>query len=631
MVVCRLTSRVVVPLVFWVAIAVSLASCSLDQAKPSVDSVPAWAQEAVWYQIFVERFNNGDPENDQTLEDIVGSYPHLQPAGFESMRWTQDWYAQEDWAKASGEPFYVTVQSRRLGGDLQGMLDKVDYLADLGVTAIYLNPINDAPSLHKYDARTYRHVDRNFGPDPEGDRLLTASEDPTDPESWRDTAADRQFFELIDAFHERDIKIVLDVSWNHTGVEFWAWKDILEKQSESEYVDWYRIEALDDPETEENEFSYSGWAGVRELPELRKTGVPEGYDGGAVEGNLNEGAKAHIFNVSRRWLDPNGDGDTSDGIDGFRLDVAEKVPLGFWRDFKAFVRGINPDAYFVGEVWWDEWPHRMLEPHSYVPQAFDAVMGYRWYMPTRSLFAGAEPEIEPSDWVAHIDSVQAGIPLNNLKSFMNVAATHDSPRLGTSLQNKTQYKAGASGRDNPAYDLGHLTEQTLRTQRLLLLQQFTWIGSPHIWYGDEMGMWGADDPDNRKPMLWPEMSFDSERTYPNGSARTAQPVSANMELHSFYSDLIAFRKGHINLFSHGETSSVSGDDDLNVLSYYRNFGQESAWVVFNLSDETITMSAPTSMIGFSVGGAAVSQNPEGDSPGQTLSLSERSAVVLMLQ
>ncbi len=155
--------------------------------------MPAWAKDVVWYQIFVERFRNGDPSNDPTLHDMESSWPPTKPEGWQPTPWTHDWYRQEDWAGATGEDFYYTAQLRRYGGDLQGVLDRLDYLRDLGVTALYFNPINDAPSLHKYDARTYRHIDRNFGPDPQGDEALIAAEDPTDPATWQWTAADSLF------------------------------------------------------------------------------------------------------------------------------------------------------------------------------------------------------------------------------------------------------------------------------------------------------------------------------------------------------------------------------------------------------------------------------------------------------
>ena len=163
------------------------------------------------------------------------------------------------------------MQARRYGGDIQGLLDRLDYLKELGVTALYINPINDAPSLHKYDARNYRHIDRNFGPDPDGDAAIMAEENPVDPDTWQWTSSDRLFLELVAAVHERGMRIILDYSWNHTGITFWAWKDILENQAASPYADWYEIVQFDDPDTEENEFEYQGWAGVSTLPNLKKS------------------------------------------------------------------------------------------------------------------------------------------------------------------------------------------------------------------------------------------------------------------------------------------------------------------------------------------------------------------------
>ncbi|MEO1480326.1 MAG: alpha-amylase family glycosyl hydrolase, partial [Bacteroidota bacterium] len=168
-----------------------------DTVAPGEPAVPEWTRGAVWYQIFPERFRNGDPSNDPTIESIRGAYPHteserLLAAGWQPTPWTHDWYEQEGWAQRLGEPFYTTVQLRRYGGDLQGMLDALPYLDSLGVTALYLNPMNDSPSLHKYDARVYRHIDPHFGPDPEGDKAIIAAEDPLDPDTWQLTAADEQ-------------------------------------------------------------------------------------------------------------------------------------------------------------------------------------------------------------------------------------------------------------------------------------------------------------------------------------------------------------------------------------------------------------------------------------------------------
>jgi len=123
-----------------------------------ISAVPQWSKEVVWYQIFVERFRNGDPSNDPTRNDIMGTYPDSVPANWAITPWTQDWYKPDAYFKTSILPDqWNNLQLRRYGGDLQGVLDKLDYLHDLGITAIYFNPLNDSPSLHKYDPRTWTH------------------------------------------------------------------------------------------------------------------------------------------------------------------------------------------------------------------------------------------------------------------------------------------------------------------------------------------------------------------------------------------------------------------------------------------------------------------------------------------
>src|SRR5918992_530243 len=316
----------------------------LPQGTPEANlDVPAWAADAIWYQIFVERFRNGDPSNDPTVRDIEGVTDEPTPDGWRPSPWSQDWYRQEPWAAATGKDFYGTVQFRRYGGDLQGVIDRLEYLQQLGVTALYFNPVNDAPSLHKYAARNYRHIDRNFGPDPRGDEARMAAEDPVDPATWGWTAADSLFLVLVREVHRRGMRIIVDYSWNHTGITFWAWRDVLANQRASRFADWYAIETFDDSGTPDtNEFRYRGWVGVPWLPEWKKVGRPPGKTHGAIEGNLVPGVRELAFNVTRRWLDPNGDGDPSDGVDGFRLDVAEIVPLWVWWGFPPFCGGDNP-------------------------------------------------------------------------------------------------------------------------------------------------------------------------------------------------------------------------------------------------------------------------------------------------
>jgi len=548
--------------------------------------VPDWAGDAIWYQIFVERFRNGDPSNDPTAHDIDGVTDQSPPKGWRPTPWTQDWYQQEPWAAATGKDFYGTVQFRRYGGDLQGVVDRLDYLQELGITALYLNPVNDAPSLHKYDARNYHHIDRNFGPDPRGDERRIAAENPTDPGTWGWTAADSLFLELIREAHRRRMRIIVDYSWNHTGITFWAWQDVLKRQRASPYADWYAVEAFDDPATPDtNEFRYRGWVGVPWLPEWRKIGRPDGKTHGAIDGTLVPGVRKLVFDVTRRWLDPNGDGDPSDGVDGFRLDVAEMVPLGFWREYRRFVRGINPEAYLVGEVWWESWPDRIYDPAPWLQgDVFDAVMNYRWYMPTRSFFTGAPPRLGASGFAASLDSLTIGIPAAHLKAMMNLTASHDSPRFSTSVFNPGRYKYHNNPREDPEYRIERPDEPTRRIQELILVQQFTYVGAPHIWNGDEVGMWGADDPDDRKPLVWADLQYQDESTHPLGRTRPRDRVAPDTSLLRIYQRLIALRRGHLRLFVDGSFAWLRTDDATGVLAYERARGDQRAVVAFNVSD-----------------------------------------------
>jgi glycosidase len=597
------------------------------ETPPDGAGAPSWAADAIWYQIFVERFRNGDPSNDPTPHDMVGVTDEPVPAGWRPTPWTQDWYAREPWAAATGKDFYGTVNFRRYGGDLQGLLDRLDYLQDLGVTALYLNPINDAPSLHKYDARTYHHIDRNFGPNPRGDEARMAAETPWDPATWGWTAADSLFLALVREVHRRGMRIIVDYSWNHTGITFWAWRDLLAHQRDSRFADWYEVQRFDDPATADtNEFAYRGWVGVPWLPEWKKVGRPEGQTHGAIDGNLVPAVRDLVFAVTRRWLDPDGDGDLSDGVDGFRLDVAEMVPLGFWREYRTFVRSINPEAYLVGEVWWETWPDKMYDPAPWLQgDVFDAVMNYRWYMPTRSFFAGAPPGFSPTAYAAHLDSLGAGIGPSYRKAMMNLAASHDTPRFGTSVYNLGRYKYHANPREDPDYRIDRPDERTRRIQAMILVQQFTYVGAPHVWNGDEVGMWGADDPDERKPVVWGDLTHDDEITHPFGRPRNRDRVAPDTAMFRVYRDLIALRKRHLRLFVDGPLHWLLTDDARGLLAYERVRGEQRAIVAFNPSDEPHEISVAadgTYRVGYPAGGAAVVAHGT-----LTASLPPRSAMV----
>ena len=561
---------------------------SLGQARPLTapfDEPPGWAREAIWYQIFVERFRNGDPSNDPKPAFMQGAYPGYVSANWKVTPWNQDWYEQEDWAKAEAGHFHKLAAARRFGGDLQGVLDKLDYLQGLGITAIYFNPLNDSPSLHKYDARNYRHIDRTFGPDPVGDSAIINAEDPVDPETWRWTAADRLFLKIIREVHRRNMRLIMDYSWNHTGITFWAWEDLKKNQSKSRFRDWYDITSFDDPATPEDEFSYEGWLGVKTLPELKKVNAVGKRKGYAFEGDLQPEVKAHVFNVTRRWLDPNVDGDPGDGVDGFRLDVASHVPLGFWRDYRKFVRGINPGALLLGEAWWTKWPDQLMDPRPFLRgDVFDSVMHYQWYKPARQFFAQANGGLKPSGFVAEMNRVYAAYDQPLTQNLMNLVASHDSPRFATSFQNKQQYKYRMGARGNPELDLGPPNETTMREMRMMLLHQFTFISAPHIWNGDERGMWGGDDPDCRKPIIWEDIDHRPQVFGPNGKQAKPTAVKPNLELLDYYRTLIALRKQRRELVG-GELEFILANDNDMILAYRRKLEGRETIIAFTLSGQ----------------------------------------------
>jgi len=564
-------------------------------------SVPTWAKEAIWYQIFVERFRNGDPNNDPTPADMSGGFPEKLPANWKITSWGHDWYSHEPWldnVEANG--FDSKIQARRYGGDLQGVLDEADYVESLGITAIYFNPLNDSPSLHKYDARNYTHIDRNFGPDPQGDVAIMDSEIHDDPSTWKWTSADKLFLKVINEFHKKGIRVIMDYSWNHTGKTFWALDDIRKNGKDSKYADWYAITSFDNPATKEDELKYVGYGGNNPwMPVFKKDIIPPDIKSMPFEGNLHsESLKKHIFDVTKRWLDPDGDGNPSDGVDGFRLDVAGEIPMGFWREYRRVVRSVNPDAYLIGEIWWLEWPDKLFDPNVYLEgDQFDAIMNYRWFRVARGFFAQAEPILNASGFVSEIDRINKGIKPDNLEAMMDVASTHDTPRLSTSFYNKTMDKYKAKPLENSDYKINKPDLLTRKEQIMLLIHQFTFIGAPQIWNGEEVGMWGADDPDCRKPLVWDDITYEDERSaYDPEKSRPVDVVKPDTALRSFYKKICHIRKEN-RVLTYGGLEFTLADDQKMVLAYRRTMGNDEIEVVFNRSDSQRIVTIPVAYDG----------------------------------
>jgi len=556
------------------------------QTSTAFNKPPEWSKSVIWYQLFVERFCNGDRNNDPVIDNA--------PNGWKITPWTQNWYKQDEWEKRSGMSFNETIQQRRYGGDLLGILNKLDYLQELGITALFINPINDAPSLHKYDARNYHHIDVNFGPDPIGDEKIIANENPADSTTWKWTSADKLFLKLINEVHKRGMKIIVDYSWNHTGTSFWAWKDLIKNQEKSKYKDWYEIESFDNPATPENEFKYKGWAGVTDLPELKKVNITsQRISGLPYEGDINEGAKKHIFAVAKRWLVP--DGDTTKGIDGYRLDVADQIGMGFWKDFRKLVRSVQPNAYLIGEIWWENFPEKLMNPEPYVKgDVFDAVMFYQAYRPARYFFANTDYGINAQQLKDSLLFQWNRLPIDNQYAMMNVSSSHDAPRLLTDFNNSNKYKYLPDSLSRVNYNPGKPSDESYNRLRLYLVHLFTTVGSPNIFNGEEMGMWGADDPNNRKPLWWKELNFEPEvRMNSKLNHTETDAVVFNENQYNWYKKLIKIRKDN-PVLSSGNINFLKTEGK--ILVYKRWNNQQEILVLFNLDKATEMFSLPDNSV-----------------------------------
>jgi glycosidase len=541
---------------------------------PPDKRVPVWAKDAIFYQIFPERFRNGDRANDPTRESL--EFAQIMPKSWQITPWTQEWYGRSPWEEELGDNFFEDgVFHRRYGGDLQGVIDKLDYLADLGINVIYFNPVFYARSLHKYDGNSFHHVDPFFGPDPSGDLALMASET-ADPASWQWTAADRLFLELIRQAKSRGIRIIIDGVFNHTGRDFFAFDDIRKRQQQSPYLPWYTVRQFDDPSTAENEFKYDGWWGVDTLPEFANN--PEGTD-------LHPAPKAYIMEATRRWMDPNNDGDPSDGIDGWRLDVANEVPHQFWRDWHQVVRSVNPQAFTTAEIW-DEASNYLAEC------GFSSTMNYFGFaFPVKGFLI--DGKMSASEFSRQIQERMQKHPAAVQFALQNLIDSHDTDRLASMIVNadrnhpyvnpsRHDYDVGerVSPRHFESYDVARPTPEQRKRLRLVALFQFTFVGQPMIYYGTEAGMDGGDDPCCRMPMVWDDLKYGPRTKGPRGSLADPQPIAFDAELHDFYRRLIHLRRDQETLRS-GAIQFLAANDSSQTLVFTRGAGKNQTLIAIN--------------------------------------------------
>lgn len=528
---------------------------------------PAWAIGAVWYQIFPERFRNGNTLNDPRGPDV---YP---------TPWSADWYAVDPAEEAawrartgrapdatiprrSGGPVYNWIFDRRYGGDLQGVVEKLDDLKDLGVTAIYLNPVFQAHSSHKYDASDHRHIDVNLAwpagegePPEEWTPIAGETEDPT---TWTWTPADRYFVDVfLPECRKRGLPVVIDGVWNHCGRRHFAFQDVMKNGVASRYRDWFTCEFDEHGGLK----SWKAWDGPSgSLPAFRQT----------PDGNLVQPVKDYIEGVTRRWMDPDGDGDPSDGVDGWRLDVVPDLGKPFWRDWHRLVRAINPQAITVAEIW--------QPAHEYLHgDMFDTQMHYPFAYPVLDWLA-VKPGMKSLELHEKLAAAFVDAPATNL-IHQNLFASHDTDRYVSMLWNPgREYDRGNNIQNgDKSYKAGKPPREIYDLSILGVAIQAMYLGSPMIYYGDEWGMWGADDPTCRKPLPWPDLG------------PSANPDDAAMpEIRSKYREWLRLRQDPAvgPVLRYGDVRHLETDFD-RLFAFERAFQGAKVLVIVNARREPI--------------------------------------------
>ena len=384
--------------------------------------------------------------------------------------------------------------------------------------------------------------------------------------------------------------MILDGVFNHTGRGFVAFEDLRKNQQRSRYRDWYVVEQFNDPATPDDEFRARGWAGSARLPEFADT--PDHQD-------LHAGPKSYLFASTRRWMDPNGDGDPRDGIDGWRLDAADSVPVKFWADWNAYVRSLNPAAYTSAEIWADAAP--LIRDGG-----FSAAINYfAFAYPVKGFLI--DGKIPPSRFARLLEERSRALPPGAAAAMQNLLASHDTDRLPSKIVNRSRAHYDDSGNipfndDNaveksPQYELRKPNEEERRIQKLAVLFQMTTPGAPMIYYGDEAGMWGARDPDCRMPMAWAEFPFDPQAIDPRGHPREPDDVNFDPAFFAFYQAAISLHRDHAAL-RRGDFTLAGAFDEAQSIAFLRRAPTERLLIVLNRSTrpQTLRLTLPGSDI-----------------------------------
>ena len=507
---------------------------------------PEWAKGAVMYQIYVDRFYNGDPKNDVLTDE----YRYI---GANTVK-VEDWNKYPD---AMGvREFY--------GGDLQGVLDKMDYLQDLGIDVIYFNPLFVSPSNHKYDIQDYDYIDPHFGKIvmDEGELLQPGQENRFATRYINRVsnkanleASNELFAEVVKEAHRRGIKVILDGVFNHCG-SFNKWMDReriyenAEGYEKGAYVEesspYHNYFAFHHQAAWPYNHNYDGWWGHDTLPKLNYEGSKDLFE--------------YIMHIARKWVSP------PYNVDGWRLDVAADLGHSpeynhyFWKEFYKTVKQANPNAVVLAEHYGN--PREWLNGKEW-----DSIMNYDAFMePVTWFLTGMQKHSDDfrEDMLGNADSFWdsmhyngANMAMPSLYMAMNELSNHDHSRFLT----RTNHFVGRTNSHGPEAANNNVNKAVLREAVVI---QMTWPGAPTVYYGDEAGVTGFTDPDNR-------------RTYPWGRE--------DKELIRFHKDMIAIHKKNREFLT-GSLKYMEGEH--NVIGYGRFNKEEQSAILINNNDYEIT-------------------------------------------
>ena len=538
------TDRVFLASGYLYASAQSARAHAYDSSMQSRVVTPHWAKMAVWYEIFPDRFRNGSKANDPG---------HHIP-------WRWNWNRPYRPAGEKGN-LYSYVYNRFYGGDIQGIQQELPYLRHLGVNALYLTPVFQAPSVHKYDPSSFIHIDDGFGV--KGSLAKIKGEHTRNPATWQWSASDKVFLAMVAAAHRQGFKVIIDVPFGHCGVDFPPFQNVLKYGRKSPYAKWFDITSWGPP------VQYKAWD--------KPNGAMPVFARSKRYG-LQRGVRNYLFAATRRWLAP--DGNVKNGVDGFRLDTAPDVPHRFWIAWRRLVKSINPHALIIGEIWTpaQAWLNRGNQ--------FDGVMNYPFAQAATKYFVDTVNRggrgLSSRQFASRLSQILGYYPYQVDLVNQNLLDSQDTDRFISRFMNPNLPFNGADRLQdsNPHYNTAKPTATAYTRLKAVVAFQMAFAGAPMIWYGDEVGMWGASDPANRQPMIWKDL-----QPYDNPA------LTINTPLLQFYRRAIAARR-QLPALQIGSWGRLRVAGHRRVFACYRSLGHDHVYLVVNRSAATVHIKIP---------------------------------------